>query len=184
MRPWRLTRRQRVEMESALLVLRGTEGGVHDGLDALGVRGSRGSCFCAEADVAVEAAAVASGTDSRHAWTMARRLLRARVAIALRAALRADEDARCEEACDAFLARIPSDHERYDEMQEIVIEYHDALREWSHVRSVPYEWPEGVEPPLSVRTITIPGVGRMVLASRVPLALWERSPHPVTDKPG
>lgn len=81
--PWRLTRRQRVEMEAALASLR------------LDVR------FGFDVEEVIRAALVLGGTLTWHhpdvsglrAWL----LLRARVAIALRAALRADEDARCEE---------------------------------------------------------------------------------------
>lgn len=84
-RPWRLTRAQRVEMEAALMRLRGNiriadvdgwySSETYEATRALGA-------YAADAlDVGVPEAA-----------------LRARVAIALRAALRADEDARCEEA--------------------------------------------------------------------------------------
>lgn len=83
-RPWRLTRAQRVEMEAALMRLRGNiriadvdgwySSETYEATRALGA-------YAADAlDVGVPEAA-----------------LRARVAIALRAALRADEDARCEE---------------------------------------------------------------------------------------
>lgn len=83
-RPWRLTRRQRVEMEAALMLVRDLRRGasVYDAARALGCDPSRSE-----------------------GWP-GYRIARARIAIALRAALRADEDARCEEAAlrigDAF----------------------------------------------------------------------------------
>lgn len=76
-RPWRLTRRQRVEMEAALADIRRDPTSVGwpiAGARALGVRWP----------------GIFPNIDDR--------TLRARVAIALRAALRADEDARCEES--------------------------------------------------------------------------------------
>lgn len=88
-RPWRLTRRQRVEMEAALMYarqavqrrpvdrLRDFER-VEDYAWAMGVRDLTWS--------------------QTWPWPREVREVRARVAIALRAALRADEDARCEEA--------------------------------------------------------------------------------------
>lgn len=138
-RPWRLTRRQRVEMEAALMAL-------------------RQSCVCAP--IRGEHILRASGLlgweplvrdrfpDGPHQW----RIFRARVAIALRAALRADEDARCEEA----LARAgygeatgstPGDawDTGYDDGADAAVA---ALREW----------------PIESRD-----------ESRVPRALWERT---------
>ena len=129
-RPWRLTRRERVAMEAALAGFRGGKGSVHAGFAALGVCSSRGSCFCAEADAAVES----------------RRILRARVAIALRAALRADEDARCEEASRKAIATEGVTGWRGREVSICVGVW--ALAEW----------------PL------------MYAPGRVPLALWERRP--------
>lgn len=84
--PWRLTRAQRVEMEAALARLRGNVRTVPD----------------AEGWYSSETVEV---TRTLGAYTMdavddgvSESVFRARVAIALRAALRADEDARCEEA--------------------------------------------------------------------------------------
>lgn len=121
-RPWRLTRRKRVEMEAALASLRArvetwpTTDSLADGMRALRVDGwwlmSRYSLM-----------------DDR--WL---RLLRARVAIALRAALRADEDARCEEAlrragCGEETGSTPGDgwDVGYDDGAQAAV---DALREW------------------------------------------------------
>lgn len=99
-RPWRLTRRQRVEMEAALA----------------GLRGGGGSNFYGWVMAADRAASVWGrpglarftvdelerwgriGGLGKRAYEGAVRITRARVAIALRAALRADEDARCEES--------------------------------------------------------------------------------------
>lgn len=87
MRPWRLTRRARVEMEAALAVIRG---------EVAARRTPR---------LRVDAAELLCESPSLLDVSVALRLdewriLRARVALALRAALRADEDARCEEACE------------------------------------------------------------------------------------
>lgn len=121
-RPWRLTRRQRVEMEAALACLRArvetwpTTDSLAGAMRALRVDGW--------------------GLMSRYSLMDDRwlRTLRARVAIALRAALRADEDARCEEA----LARAGYGEETgatpgdewdvgYDEGAWAAV---DRLREW------------------------------------------------------
>ena len=85
MRPWRLTRRARVEMESALARLRGD-------VVASGVSGT-----CAAASWVMQAGVTVGFRCWEHDYGSTR-ILRARVALALRAALRADEDARCEEA--------------------------------------------------------------------------------------
>lgn len=84
-RPWRLTKAQRVEMEAALARLRGDVRTVPD------VDGWYSS-------ETVEVARVL-GVYTMEAVNdgMPESVARARVAIALRAALRADEDARCEE---------------------------------------------------------------------------------------
>lgn len=139
-RPWRLTRRQRVEMEAALARLR------RDVVD------SRGGQFLAAAHWIMQAATYVGFRTWEHDYG-SRRILRARVAIALRAALRADEDARCEEA----LARAgygeatgstPGDawDTGYDDGAEAAV---DALREWPDLDRGWYD--------------------------RVPLALWERT---------
>lgn len=84
-RPWRLTRRQRVEMEAALARLR---------LGVLARRVERLQIAFARHCVGGAPMFAIDGYVSIDTP----RLLRARVAIALRAALRADEDARCEES--------------------------------------------------------------------------------------
>lgn len=138
MRPWRLTRRQRVEMEAALLALRArvetwpTTDSLANAMRALRVDGW--------------------GLMSRYSLMDDRwlRILRARVAIALRAALRADEDARCEEAyaaagCPAWGHADLGDVLTYDEGALAAL---DLLREW-------------------------PGLARDLDTGRVQLALWE-----------
>lgn len=94
-RPWRLTRRQRVEMEAALSTMRLSAWARY--LDPRDLHRAMMRLGCAleaapgiEADTPFDEVRRIEG-----AWW---RILRARVAIALRAALRADEDARCEEA--------------------------------------------------------------------------------------
>lgn len=81
-RPWRLTRRQRVEMEAALSDLRRLRRPRQQIATVVRAAWIAGAIYYAWPDDL--------GSDPR--------TLRARVAIALRAALRADEDARCEEA--------------------------------------------------------------------------------------
>lgn len=128
MRPWRLTRRARVEMEAALGALR------HDvhprtGCHYRGVyRAAR--LFCDARSI--ERLDIASGP-ARQAWRLIEyrewRILRARVALALRAALRADEDARCEEARARVGAAFPyaSEVADYVEGSDTGV---DAMREW------------------------------------------------------
>jgi len=112
-RPWRLTRRQRVEMESALARLR------RDVVD------SRGGQFLAAAHWIMQAATCVGFRTWEHDYGSGR-LLRARVAIALRAALRADEDARCEEVLGSVTWRLGHYHgARYAV---------DALRAWPRLR--------------------------------------------------
>lgn len=163
MRPWRLTRRARVEMEAALMALRVdlVDGGnrspdfptVENGAWALGVS-------------VMGPKWIEVGTLARaHEW----RILRARVALALRAALRADEDARCEEArgpeCEP---EDPTSWGRDCGRRDGV----DALREWPECVPVSYAWPEGVPVPLSVPVLR--GARFCApMASRVPRALWE-----------
>lgn len=130
--PWRLTRRQRVEMEAALASLR------------LDVR------FGFDVEEVIRAALVLGVTLTWHhpdvsglrAWL----LLRARVAIALRAALRADEDARCEEAVERT---------DVDWLDAETVVY--AMREW-----------RGSGRPMYV------GADLTLEVGRWPLALWER----------
>lgn len=88
-RPWRLTRAQRVEMEAALARLRGD---VRTVPDADGWYSSE----------TIEVARVL-GVHTMEAVNdgIPESIARARLAIAIRAALRADEDARCEEAAKA-----------------------------------------------------------------------------------
>lgn len=89
-RPWRLTRRQRVEMEARVAAIRADV--MMPGVDV--ARSLHGSILVGGPAAASHArASWASGELSQRDA----RVLRARVAIALRAALRADEDARCEE---------------------------------------------------------------------------------------
>lgn len=129
-RPWRLTRRQRVEMEAALArIRRGLSfSAVYDGARLLGVHDPSGG--------------VLAGPRAR--------ILPARVAIALRAALRADEDARCEEAyaaagCPAWGHADLGDVLAYDWGALAAL---GLLREW-------------------------PGLARDLDTGRVQLALWE-----------
>lgn len=125
-KPWRLTRAQRVEMEAALARLRGDVRTVPD------VDGWYSS-------ETVEVARVL-GVYTMEAVNdgMPESVARARLAIAIRAALRADEDARC----DAALRRAgygegtgstPGDawDRGYDDGAVSVA---DELREWSPVR--------------------------------------------------
>ena len=84
-RPWRLTRRQRVEMEAALASLR---------LNVL----QRRIAYVRIAEGERLAGGMSRVIIDGYVSISEPRILRARVAIALRAALRADEDARCEEA--------------------------------------------------------------------------------------
>lgn len=160
-RPWRLARGERVRMEAALSSLRvsasdGTIMGAARALDraVFDIIGERWRTY----DLSPE-------------W---RRIARARLAIAIRAALRADEDARCEEV----RARVSSfyseaDYER-SEMRGAAEDWCDSLREWPPLRSVAYEWPDGVPVPPSVLMFHVPYVGTFVLPSRVPRALWDR----------
>lgn len=126
-RPWRLTRAQRVEMEAALALLRARydADALADGLYTFTIDGW---AWLYQRDL----------DSASPACDHKRRILRARVAIALRAALRADEDARC----DAALRRAgygegtgstPGDawDRGYDDGAVSVA---DELREWSPVR--------------------------------------------------
>lgn len=128
-RPWRLTRRQRVEMEAALSGIRGEPhylGHAFSGAWLLGLPRT--------------AQEFERGLDPARAT----RTFRARVAIALRAALRADEDARCEEASRRAIVTEGVAGRRGLEVSVCVGVW--ALAEW----------------PL------------MYAPGRVPLALWER----------
>lgn len=120
-RPWRLTRAQRVEMEAALVRLRRD------------VTDSRGGRFLAAAHWIMQAATYVGFRTWEHNYG-SRRALRARVSIALRAALRADEDARCEEALRRAgygeeTGATPGDawDDGYDSGARAAI---DAMREW------------------------------------------------------
>ena len=91
MRPWRLTRRQRVEMEAALSRLReDVIGGAHRGPCAATGDGWR--LLCGVSIIPYDYRMTEGEREAED------RIQALRVAIALRAALRADEDARCEEA--------------------------------------------------------------------------------------
>lgn len=154
MRPWRLTRRQRVEMEAALMALREDVGGY-----------SRESTH--------RGAALLGGPIEREMWMPDWRERRARVALALRAALRADEDARCEEARAREVASWPVGYE-YRDPREASESSADAMREWSACVPVSYRWPAGVPVPLSVPVLGERGSAFCApMASRVPRALWE-----------
>ena len=122
-RPWRLSRAQRVEMEAALDALRFRIDGnaLSAALESFGVCGWT---WLRRA-----------GLDNCDAYTDApRRILRSRVSIAIRAALRADEDARCEEALRRAgygeeTGATPGDawDDGYDSGARAAI---DAMREW------------------------------------------------------
>lgn len=155
-RPWRLTRRERVRMEAVLLALRSQI--------------VRGEVDPWDIHMATRIMGDPDTLWSPKSW----RAIRARLSIALRAALRADEDARCEEV----RARVSSfyseaDYER-SEMRGAAEDWCDSLREWPPLRSVAYEWPDGVPVPPSVLMFHVPYVGTFVLPSRVPRALWDR----------
>jgi len=149
MRPWRLTRRQRVEMEAALAALRADvfpRTGCH-------TRGTYRAAriFCDA--YSVERWDIASDDRTPGAWRLIPlrewRILRARVALALRAALRADDDARCEEALGMASA---DGGESYGEG---VVDGVWAMREWPFL-SWRGHLPDGTAAPLFV-----------------PRALWE-----------
>ena len=91
-RPWRLTRRQRVEMEAALARVRSD---VADCIHRRGPLGATGDGWRLLCGTPIPPYAERMTGSERIAED---RLQTVRVAIALRAALRADEDARCEEA--------------------------------------------------------------------------------------
>lgn len=141
-RPWRLTRAQRVEMEAALAGLRRDVTPIAFGRRASGV-----------SSAAVARAARALGDPHvvgiLTMWQVQMRatsewmVARARVAIALRAALRADEDARCEEAIVRALAQAKEDGDFWAEPG-----IYDGARAC-------YEWPWAGRP------------------TKWPLALWE-----------
>ena len=114
MRPWRLTRHERVEMEWALAGLRGEV--------LTRVRDRRIE------DVVLCAAAAAMG--ARGHLAAGERILRARVALALRAALRADEDARCEERVERVHAVYDAADFERSELRAGAEDWCDSLREW------------------------------------------------------
>lgn len=171
-RPWRLARRQRVEMEAALSDMR------------------RRPIACTVSRAAWVAGApyvtLPEGAGRTHRVT---RLLRARVAIALRAALRADEDARCEEVRARIASERPYTYEVAD-YAEGTDDGIDALREWpatvsqtrdTGVRISLLEWARrfgGFVPDLD----TLDAEGREEWTPpRLPVvatayALWERTP--------
>jgi len=131
MRPWRLTRRARVEME------------------ALRARMWPGPTLLQDIDRACRALGCAPlGREWLTDGLRSRRILRARVALALRAALRADEDARCEEARGEESPICGYDDGWSDGV--------DAMREW---------------PPL--RQLALCGDDLRVYRVAVPRALWE-----------
>jgi hypothetical protein len=150
-RPWRLTRRERVAMEAALATMRLSA--ITRYLDPRDLHRVLVRLGCA-----LEAA---PGIDARTPYDDVRRIerawwrvLRARVAIALRAALRADEDARCEAAhifaFDRAVAKhvLPLARAQIDGSLDAL----DAVRDWPQVILRPKR--------------------------RVPLALWERPKPP------
>lgn len=126
-RPWRLSRAQRVEMEARVAAIRADV--TPRGVDV--ARTLHGS---------VLVGGHAAASSARAAWHRGElsqrdaRILRARVAIAIRAALRADEDARCEEALRRAgygeeTGATPGDawDDGYDSGARAAI---DAMREW------------------------------------------------------
>lgn len=160
-RPWRLTRAQRVEMEAALARLRGN---VRTVPDADGWYSSE----------TVEVARVL-GVHTMEAVNdgLPESVFRARLAIALRAALRADEDARCEEAEGRVgLIYDEADFERA-EMRASALDSCDELREWPRVSRTE----DGVRIPLvevSPHLKDYEWAAHMYVQDRmVPLALWE-----------
>lgn len=123
-RPWRLTRRQRVEMEAALADMRRDADERSEGLAAED-RVYDAAVVAGLPELSHPAMVLSRGCGARRAW----RTLRARVAIALRAALRADEDARCEEAALRIASAHPDTYEVADYV-EGTGDGIDALREW------------------------------------------------------
>lgn len=121
MRPWRLTRRARVEMEAALMALRRV---------ALRPRWD-----------SVDRAAWLLGAFVGRSTGRNLRILRARVALALRAALRADDDARCEESRAAVVACYA--RTGYSDEESGALEWCDALREWPAIPQ-PYGVPRAL----------------------------------------
>ena len=130
MRPWRLTRRQRVEMEWALSRLReDVVGGAHRGPCAATGDGWR--LLCGVSIIPYDYRMTEGEREAED------RIQALRVAIALRAALRADEDARCEAAMRRAghgqeTGATPGDgwDLGYDDGAEAM---RDALREWPEV---------------------------------------------------
>lgn len=178
-RPWRLTRRQRVEMEAALA----------------GLRGGGGSNFYGWVMAADRAASVWGrpglarftvdelerwgriGGLGKRAYEGAARITRARVAIALRAALRADEDARCEAVTDDLR----------DDMGSDVDDVLERVREWPPLRCLTgKQWMASGDAPDKVADHRAHGFvawvadedsGDVMVCARLPvrLALWERA---------
>lgn len=136
MRPWRLTRRQRVEMEAALSMLRG-DAAARAGVYTAGVYRSA----CIVADPRTLGALYLATQDRPRLPLRDWRILRARVALALRAALRADEDARCEEARAAVVACYA--RTGYSDEESGALEWCDALREWPAIPQ-PYGVPRAL----------------------------------------
>jgi len=114
MRPWRLTRRQRVEMESALAALRAEVADGYHRRNPCAATGHGWRLLCGVPIIPYDYRMTESEREAED------RIQALRVAIALRAALRADEDARCEEALDHGTSRrtsmpwdaafVPPDH--------------------------------------------------------------------------
>lgn len=173
LRPWRLTRRQRVEMEAALACLRFPTAPnrwplvshVTEAAELLG--GDARSAVPQWIDV---------GTNARRdAW----RILRARVAIALRAALRSDEDARCEEANARFAV---DESETLREMcgwRETRRAFRYDRRTLDEIALLPlsvWTWASWSKAE-SARGVNESGerLYAICIESTVPLALWERA---------
>jgi len=157
-RPWRLTRRERVRMEAVLLALRSQI--------------VRGEVDPWDIHMATRIMGDPDTLWSPKSW----RAIRARLSIALRAALRADEDARMES--------VDLDRENYD--VEVVT---DAVREWPALRPPQdtHEWTRIDESPKVLRKLRARGLvawvdfeyppsGEALVEVRRPIAraLWDR----------